>query len=69
MTDEQSTDYFLRRAAEEQDAADNAADERSASLHRQLAAHYRKCADDCAPPAPEEEQSPAGTLHAEFQIL
>jgi hypothetical protein len=69
MQQDQSPDYFRRRADEEQEAAANAADERAASLHRQMAEEYRKCAENGSVRPPLEEEAPAGTLHAEFRIL
>jgi hypothetical protein len=71
MTDSPSHDYFQRRAEEEREAAEQAADERAAHSHRELADHYARLAgDEGQPPADaREEPQPPGILPREFRIL
>ena len=42
MQDSQSAEYFLKRAAEEREAAERALDERAAQTHRELAKRYKR---------------------------
>lgn len=71
MTDSPSYDYFRRRAEEEREAADRAADERAAHSHRELAHHYERLAGDQSP-APADsgnDLQSSGVLPREFRIL
>ena len=71
MTDSPSHDYFQRRAEEEREAAERAADERAAHSHRELADHYERLAGDEGPGRADVEEGAqaAGTLPREFRIL
>jgi hypothetical protein len=63
-------DYFERRAEEERAAAQDAADERAAQSHRELAEEYLKRASgEREETAPEEETNELGTLGREFRIV
>ena len=68
MTDSPSHDYFQRRAEEEREAADQAADERAATSHRALADHYARLADEGTFTESERDE-PSGILPKEFRIL
>lgn len=61
-------EYHLRRAEEEQEAADRAADPKVRQLHKELATRYRDVADGQEPP-----RSPEGPLRPglpdDFRIL
>jgi hypothetical protein len=71
MTDSPAFDYFQRRAEEEREAAEQAADERAAHSHRELADHYERLAGDESQTAADAEEEPqaVGTLPREFRIL
>ena len=70
MTDSPSNDYFQRRAEEEREAAEKAADERAATSHRELADHYARLAgDESDKRADQDDLTPPGTLPKEFRIL
>ena len=70
MTDSPSNDYFQRRAEEEREAAEQAADERAATSHRELADHYARLAEDESDKrADRDETQSSGTLPKEFRIL
>lgn len=70
MTDSPPNDYFQRRAEEEREAAEQAADERAANSHRELADHYVRLAEDESVKRPDrDEQHASGTLPKEFRIL
>ena len=67
---ENNRTYCLRRAAEEQEAAHLAADERAAQAHRELARHFEELAIRVPPlGAGYEQLEPAGTLSSEFRII
>jgi hypothetical protein len=51
---ESHCEYMLRRAGEEQDAADRASSPRVRALHAEMAARYREAADGRAPPEKPE---------------
>ena len=68
MQPTEPSDYFRRRAEQECSAADNAAEERAAQVHRILAEELQRRADEGAPLSPEEHCSP-GILSSEFRIL
>jgi hypothetical protein len=71
MTDSLPDDYFQRRAEEEREAAEQAADERAAQSHRELAEHYEKLARKQGREAADIEEVPQlwGSLPREFRIL
>ncbi len=54
MTEIDSCDYFRKRAEEEREAADQAADERAAQPHRELAERYEEKAETGEPVAEDE---------------
>lgn len=70
MTDHRSRDYFEQRAEQERRAADNAADERAAHSHRELAERYIRVADGTAE-VPRDEGPPAAAaiLPRDFRIV
>ena len=67
MQDSQSAEYFLKRAAEEREAAERASDERAAQTHRELAKRYKRRAED---DSPDEIPLEVGqVLPSDFRIL
>jgi hypothetical protein len=67
---ETELNYFHRRAAEERTAAANAADERAAQSHRDLAEHFEELArHPWKREVPGEALKSASTLPAEFRII
>lgn len=70
MPDRHTTDYFERRAGEEQTAAEQAADERAAQSHRELSEHYRDLARGAGQLRGDGAEPPeAGIVAREFRIL
>lgn len=70
MHETQSRKYFERRAVEERLAAENAADERAAQSHRELAERYRKIATGCEEvPAEKMDALGPGILPKDFSIV
>ena len=71
MSDSLPDNYFQRRAEEEREAAEQAADERAAVSHRELAGHYEKLAREEGRGAAGVEEVPqaSGVLPREFRIL
>ena len=70
MADQQAPAYFRRRAKQEQVAADEAADERAARSHRELAQEYRKLASGGRPSQHDESETPGnGILSSDFRIV
>ena len=70
MDDQSQHGYFQMRAEEEREAAANAADERAARSHRELAATYEKLATGNGELTAMEEVPPLpGALPKEFRIL
>lgn len=70
MGERTPADYFDRRAEEERTAAANAADERAARSHRELADHYRNIANGSEQlPADHADPSEGGILRDEFRIV
>jgi hypothetical protein len=70
MPDQQAPAYFLRRARQEQVAADSAVDERAARPHRELAQQYRKRASGAETPRREDSQTVGSAiLSSDFHIL
>lgn len=67
MQDAQPEDYFRKRAAEESDAAEHAADPRAAASHRELAERYAQKARSRQ--QPQAEAKSPGTLSSDFKIL
>ena len=61
--------YFLRRAAEERAAAEQALDDRAAQSHRELADRYEQQANGAADCQPDAVERLDGTLAKEFRIL
>ena len=67
---ETKQDYCRRRAAEERAAAAQAADERAAQSHRDLAEHFEELASHADDGwMPEEPVPSTSTLPADFRII
>jgi len=70
MASVDSRDYFRKRAEQERAAADRAADERSAHVHRELAKEYRRRADAGERRVAAAAEAPVhGILPNDFRIV
>ena len=69
MLNPDSKDYFRKRAEEERTAADQAADERAAQPHRELAERYEKKAATGGPATDDEFPSMRRPARNDFTIL
>ena len=67
---ETKQDYFRRRAAEERAAAADAADERAARSHRDLAEQFEEQASDVLETrVPDEPVQAGSTMPSDFRII
>jgi hypothetical protein len=62
-------EYFGFRAEEEREAAEQAADERAARTHRELAEAYEKLAKERGEIVADDELEAGGILSTGFRIL
>jgi hypothetical protein len=69
MNDHGSRHYFERRAEQERFAAAQAANERTARPHRELADRYQKLAVDGEAPRQEPADPLDGILSSDFTLL
>lgn len=63
------SDYFRRRATEEEAAAESAVDDRARQSHLDLARRYLEVADGRSMPAGVVAETSVGLIGAEFRII
>ena len=66
---ESENQYLIRRASEEEAAADRSSDPKVREVHVELAARYRNAAKGDAPPKVVDAEARASLLPTDFRIL